>query len=212
IMDDGPQIKMMPYKNRSRFFLVLFALFMILLPIFIFYTTGYRLNFDTEGYTVVTTGGIYVTTDELDVDVHIDEEQIERPRLFRSAYYIQNIEAGMHRIVVQGEGLHTWVKELPVDPYIVTEVAAFNMPLVPHIRPISEYVTQEGIGVFFAESTSTVLFPDATTTTEFIITTRRATTTYNSNTEFDYVDELFTATSTASSSTLLSRIGRQIDL
>jgi hypothetical protein len=211
-MPKEPEIKMMSYQSRTRFFKVLLLVFLISLPIFIFYTTGYRLSFEEEGATVVTTGGLYVTTDELEVDVYLDEELVERPRLFRSAYYIQNITAGQRRIVVQGEGLHTWVKEIPVDPYIVSEVAAFNMPLTPIIRPIPEYVSATGTPVFFVASTTSDLFPGTTTTVPFSVTTTRATTTLQENSEYMFVASLFATNTATSSPTLLERIEEGVDL
>jgi hypothetical protein len=118
-----PEIRSLSQKKRQGFFFALLAIFLVSLPVFIFYSSGYRLSFENEETSIVTTGGIYITADNLGVDVYLDEEKIDRPRLFRSAYYIQNIENGPHRLVVQGPGLHTWVKVLPVDSYIVTEAA-----------------------------------------------------------------------------------------
>ena len=69
------------------------------LPVFIFYTQGYRISFDNEERAIVTTGGIYVTNSNLDVSVFLDEKFIDKPRLFRSAYYIQNIENGIRTFV-----------------------------------------------------------------------------------------------------------------
>ncbi len=212
-MPTEPQIKLLSYRKRQSFFFLLLAIFLVTLPIFIFYTSGYRLSFENEETTIVTTGGIYITTNNLDVDVYLDEVQVDRPRLFRSAYYIQNIENGVHRLVVQGNGLQTWVKELPVDPYIVTEVAAFNMPVEPQIRPIPEYRNATGVGVFIESSTSTNLFAKGTTTEPFLVTTTTATGTLTANTEFDFVMSLFTemASSTAASSTLVDRIETQLE-
>jgi hypothetical protein len=209
-MPTEPEIKLLSYKSRSRFFLLLLAIFLISLPIFIFYTSGYRLNFDNDETTIVTTGGVYITTNNLDVDVYLDEEKVERPRLFRSAYYIQNIAAGMHQVVVQKEGLHAWVKQLSVDPRIVSEAAAFNMPVLPRVRPISEFKTASGQNVYYAKSTSTILFPKATTTEPILILTKRATTTFSTNGEYDYVDSLF-GTSTATTTSILNRLEAEIE-
>lgn len=205
-----PEIKLLSYKKRQSFFLVLLLIFIIALPTFIFYTSGYRLSFENEETTIVTTGGIYITTDNLEVDVYIDEERVDRPRLFRSAYYIQNLQSGLHRVVVQRPGLHTWVKALPVDSNIVTEAAAFNMPELPHIRPIAEYVNESGQGVYLARSTSTVLFPKATTTGNFIVVTRATPSTLSANSEYEYVADLF-ASSTASSSSIITRLEEEIE-
>lgn len=206
-----PEIKTLSYKKRRSFFFVLLAIFVVSLPVFIFYTSGYRISFENEETTIVTTGGIYITTDNLDVEVFLDDVRVERPRLFRNAYYIQNIENGLHRLVVQGSGLHTWVKVLPVDSYIVTEAAAFNMPLLPHIRPIAPRVTTTGQGVFVTEGSTTTeaLFPNATTTGDFIIVNRMAPQNLRINSEHEYVADLF-ATTTATSSSLLNRLEEEI--
>jgi hypothetical protein len=210
-MEHEPQIKSLSYKSRQRFFLFLFVVFILALPSFIFYTSGYRLSFDNEETTIVTTGGIYITNDNLEVDVYLDGEQVEKPRLFRSAYYIQNIENGLHRIVVQKPGLHTWVKVLPVDSYIVTEAAAFNMPELPHIRPIAAFLNQANQGVYVVKgSTTTPLFTKATTTGDFIVVNKVVPTTLKKNSEHTYVLDLF-ATSTATTTSLLGRIEKEID-
>jgi len=210
-MPTEPEIKVLPYEKRRSFFLVLFLIFIITLPVFIFYTSGYRLSFDNQETNIVTTGGMYITTDNLEVDVYLNEEQVQRPRLFRSAYYIQNIETGLHRVVVQQPGLHTWVKLLPVDSYIVTEAAAFNMPVVPHIRPISEYKTTLGQSVYAAKSTSTQLFPKASTTENLLLVSKLATSTLVHNEEYDYVSSLFATTTATSSATILSRLEGEIE-
>jgi hypothetical protein len=209
-----PQIKLLSYRKRQSFFWLLLTIFLVSLPIFIFYTSGYRLSFENEETTIVTTGGIYITTGNLEVDVYLDEEQVDRPRLFRSAYYIQNIEKGSHRLVVQGEGLNTWVKELPVDSYIVTEVAAFNMPVIPQVRPIPKFRTATGVGIFIEKSTSTNLFTQGTTTEAFLVTTNTATSTLIANAEYTFVESLFAeaaSSSATSTATIADRIETQIE-
>ena len=199
-MPEEPQIVSLSYKRRSRFFWLLVLVFLAALPALIFYTTGYRLNFDNEETSIVTTGGMYITTDNLEVDVYMDDEQVERPRLFRSAYYIQNVEAGLHRVVVQSPDLHTWVKVLPIDPYMVVEASAFNMPVVPHIRPISRYVTATGTPVYLELASTTSLFDGVTTTVPVVLDALKNVSKYRSNEEYGYVSSLFSATSTSPSS------------
>lgn len=205
-----PEIKGLSKRSRKAFFFVLLIVFVIALPAFIFYSSGYRLSFDDEQTTIVTTGGIYITTENLDVDVYLDDERVERPRLFRSAYYIQNIENGLHRLVVQKPGLHTWVKLIPVDSYIVTEASAFNMPELPYIRPIAPFVTPAGVGVYYANATTTDYFGDATTTGNFIISNRITRSSLTSNDEYEYVVDLF-ATSSATSTSLVNRLEEEIE-
>ncbi len=205
-----PEIRSLSYKKRQGFFFTLLFIFLVTLPVFIFYSSGYRLSFENEETSIVTTGGIYITADNLGVDVYLDEDKIDKPRLFRSAYYIQNIENGLHRLVVQGPGLHTWVKVLPVDSYIVTEAAAFNMPVLPHIRPIPDYVNVSGTGIYISQSTTSDMFPKATTTGNFVILKKAAPSSLLENSEFVYVEELFT-TSAASSTSIINRLEEEIE-
>lgn len=198
IMENEPQIASLSKSRRNILFFLLVIVFLITLPAMIFYTTGYRLSFDNEETSIVTTGGVYVTTDNLEVSVYLDDEKVESPRLFRSAYYIQNIEAGQHRIVVQRPDLQTWVKELPVDSHIVIEAAAFNMPLVPNVRPITRYIVNDNLPVFTGVASGTDLFAKSTTTTFVYATSSTATTSYQVNEEFDFVKSLFSTTSTSS--------------
>jgi hypothetical protein len=210
-MTHEPQIQILPQKHRSIFFWVLVVIFLITLPSLIFYTTGYRLSFENEETSIVTTGGMYVTTDNLEVDVYLDEEQVERPRLFRSAYYIQNISAGQHRIVVQSPGYQTWVKELPVDPRVVTEASAFNLPELAQIRPITLYETATGTSVYFSTKIVDKVLAQATSTEAFYYSTSTATTTLQINSEFLFVESLFGTTSTSTQSVfskLIEEVGK----
>jgi hypothetical protein len=210
-MPNEPQIQSLPHKHRSRFFWILVVIFLIALPALIFYTTGYRLSFENEETSIVTTGGMYVTTDNLEVDVYLNEEEVERPRLFRSAYYIQNITAGQHRIVVQSPDYQTWVKVLPVDSRVVTEVSAFNVPEQPHLRPITLYETTADTPVYFSTEITDKVFAKATSTEDFYYSTSTATTSLQINSEFLFVESLFGTTSTSSQSVfsqLLEGVGK----
>lgn len=210
-MTHEPKIQILPQKHRSIFFWILVVVFLITLPSLIFYTTGYRLSFENQETSIVTTGGMYITTDNLEVDVYLDEEQVERPRLFRSAYYIQNIAAGQHRIVVQSPGYQTWAKELPVDSRVVTEASAFNVPELTQLRPITLYETATGTPVYFSKAIIEKVFSQASSTEVFHYSTSTATTTLQANSEFLFVESLFGTTSTSTQSVfsrLLEEVGR----
>lgn len=209
-MPNEPEIKGLSYRNRKAFFFVLVFIFFVSLPAMIFYTTGHRIDFENEDRMIITTGGMYVTTDNLEVNVFLDGESVERPRLFRSAYYVQNIDAGMHRVVVQNDGLTTWVKELPVDPYIVIEAAAFNMPQTPQLRPIAQFIDEDGTSVYFAATTTTNIFEGVTTTEPYRVLTERGTSSIENNEEYDFVASLF-STSTASTTGVFSRILQEVE-
>ncbi len=202
-----PLIKELSYERRQRFFLVLVGIFLVALPTMIFYTAGYRLDLDNDEQTIITTGGMYITADNLEVQVYLDEVQVERPRFFRSAYYIQNITVGQHRVVVQRPDLQTWVKVLPVDPHIVIEAAAFNMPAIPHLRPITEYVTATGTPVYLGVATTSDLFAGVTTTVPVLQTPSIRTAPYAVNKEYLFVQSLFGTTSVTARSVFAAPSG-----
>ncbi len=210
-MINEPQIDKLSFKNRQYFFWILVVVFFVSLPALIFYTTGYRLNFENEETSIVTTGGVYVTTGNLEVDVYLDNVQVEKPRLFRSAYYIQHIHEGQHRVVVQRPDLQTWVKELPIDSYLVIEVSAFNMPLVPHIRPVTEHLTAAGTLAYLGIASTTDLFSGVSTTVPVLKVSGTESIGYLPNEEYVFVKSLFSSTSITSDRSVFEKIMDGID-
>lgn len=211
-MPETPAVEPLPYRRRVWFFRFLLLLFVALVPLFMFYATGYRVAWLEDGGNIVSVGGIFVSAEANDIAMYINEAPVENMRLFQQAAYIQNLPAGTHRLHVQGDGLHTWVKELPVYPQLVTEVTAFNMPTVPLLRYIPEYTTATGTPVLFALSSTTA--PVATSAVTYsnqwiVLPPQTATTTLVANEEFDYIEQLLAATTT--NNTLIERIGDEID-
>lgn len=185
-----PDIKPLPRVHRHLIFVAAITVFIIAVPSLVFYATGYRLNFFDEESNITSVGGMYVTSDLREVDMYLDDEIINDMRAFQNATYIQNLQSGVHQIHVQGEGVQTWVKELPVYSHIVTEAQSFNMPTVPQIRLITQWISPESASVLFKDATSTQ-FAFASTTNSFFLSTTSATTTFSSNSEYEYVLSLF---------------------
>jgi len=200
-MPAEPLIKPLEYRKRMWFFRLLFVSFALLLPLVVFYATGYRFEFSTVTPNIISTGGLYISVMEDEADIYINEEVVRDIRVFRRASYIQNLDSGMHRVHVQAPGYHTWVKELPVRAHIVTEAAAFNVPLVPQVRLVSPYLTDTATSFFAGQSTSTIAaqFSFASVTRPYRATTSRATSTLTQNQEHEYVAVLFGTTTEESS-------------
>jgi len=180
------------------------------MPVFLFYAIGYRYDFGTGGSGVVGTGGMYISAEATEIDMFLDDTFINDVRLFRNASYVQSIDVGTHQLHVQGDGLQTWVKKLPVYPHIVTEAQSFNMPLVPQVRLITPLVTEDDQSVVFVATTSEKILPFASTTNELYATTSIATSTYAVNPEYEFVLSLF-ASSTATSSTFVNRVVSEVE-
>jgi hypothetical protein len=198
-------VQPLPRMQRRLVFLTLLLFFVVAVPMFVFYATGYRYNFMDPSATITATGGMYITVAAKDGVVHLNEEPVNDLRVFRKAFYIQNLTPGMQHVHVQAPGLHTWVKELPVYPYIVTEASVFQLPVQPQVRPITEYQTSTGTQVYLQTSSSTQLFGGVSTTVPFMATTSKPTTTLERNSEYAFIKSLF-ATTTVASSSLLNRV------
>lgn len=189
-----PHIQPLSHSNRTVLFIVMCVVFLVLMPVFVFYATGYRLSFSDDTRSIVSVGGLYINTTDQNVEMFVDNEPVEQMRIFRNAAYIQNLSAGLHEVHVQGDGVVTWVKELPVYDFLVTEAAAFTMPKVPQIRLVPEYTTAGGSGVVVTTTgaTSTVaLFPNASTTSAVLATTTAKARLMTADPEYEYVESLF---------------------
>ena len=192
-MTREPEIQPLPYKRRKGTFRMLLLFFVASLPFLYLYATGYRFEFgDTT--TIVSTGGMYVAAERTGASIYIDDELVRETRTFRRAFYAQSLKPTTHKVSVQKENHHTWIKELPVYPHLVTEAQAFNMPLVPQVRVISMWETATGSAVITKS-----LF--ASTTNFTVSTTTTATTTFTSNGEYLTLLKLF-ATSSATTTPL----------
>lgn len=210
-MTSAPTVQPLPYKHRTWFFRILLTVFVCAVPVFIFYAAGYRISFDDTEQNIVSVGGIFVSAEAEETVIYLNEEVVENYRLFQRAAYIPNLPAGMHRLHVQGEGVHTWVKELPVYPHIVTEAQAFNMPQTPQVRLITPYRTATGTQVVRGAASTTPLGSSVTHRASWFASSTIATSSLQRNEEYTFVTELFTATSTNNSETLRTRIRTQIE-
>lgn len=190
-----PQVKPLSYRHRNLFFSLLTTVFFLSLPFLFLYATGYRFSFNETGF--VSTGGLYIAVERTGAEIYINDELVRETRAFRRAFYSQGLEEKTHRVHVQKEGHHTWVKELPVYPHLVTEAQAFNLPLIPQVRVISPWQTANGVNVL--TSTSTVL-QNSKPINQFLFEPRAATSTLVANSEFISLLGLFETPTTSTSS------------
>ena len=200
-----PEVAPLSYKHRQKFFLLLSTLFVVSLPFLYLYATGYRINLFEGTTNLVSTGGMYVAAERTGASIYIDDELVRETRVFRRAFYAQNLAPETHKVHVQKEGHHTWVKQLPVYPQLVTEAQAFNLPLVPQVRTISPWRNLAGESVLFASSTIIASSTNAT-----VVRPNAATSTLVLDTEYERLRTLF-ASSTEAQKSLAERAREQLD-
>lgn len=170
-MEEQIDVKPLPYKTRKRAFGLLLLTFLVSLPFLYLYAIGYRFDLK-EPTNLIETGGIFISLDKKGTETFIDDVLMHGTRTFQNAFYAQDLDAGTHRVFVQKEGYHTWVKELPVSQHRVTAVSAFNLPVVPTVRVISPYLSATGTPVVkepltFASTTGSVFATSTKLTKEF---------------------------------------------
>lgn len=186
-----PHVEPLAYWRRKVIFILLVVAFVFSLPAFMFYATGYRYDIFSGKPTITATGALYISADAAESTIFVDEVEVTNARVFRNASYIQSLQPNMHRVHVQAPGVHTWVKNLSVYPHIVTEAEAFNLPLVPQVRVVTEYQTVRGEAVYIVTSTSTPVLPSSSSSVPLVVTTSTATSTYRTNNEYALLLELF---------------------
>lgn len=199
-----PNIKPMSRSLRRLTFLTLCTVFICAIPFLFLFATGYRLDFSGTG-NLISTGGVFIAVEQEEVEAYIDDELVPARR-FRSAFYAHSIEPGTHRVHVQKEGHHTWVKELPVYPHLVTEVQAFNLPLRPQARIITRFETATGTPVVFGLDAL-----PASTTEPVRRATSTATSTYVVNPEFAEKAASFGLALKATTTTQAGRVLNKIE-
>jgi len=212
-MDDlaprSPEVIPLSRSHRRVMFGLMLCFFVLAVPALIFYATGYRYNVWGESNGVTATGGMYVSVFPDDAGIYINDEPVRGSRVFRRATYIQSITPGVARVSVQQAGLHTWVKELPIFPHIVTEADAFSLPVIPQVRLVTEFISPQNIALVQATSSVLSVFEEVALQNTFIMATTTLSTTSPSvviNTEYLTLRELFAppviATTTATSAPL----------
>lgn len=203
-MEVEPLVQPLPLQHRQKTFWLLLTLFMLSLPFLYLYATGYRFEFGEAG-NLISTGGMYIAVERTGAEIYIDDELVRETRTFRRAFYAQSLTPGTHRVHVQKPDHHTWVKELPVSAHLVTEAQAFNLPLVPQVRVISEWQSATGSAIVRDFDLA------ASTTNELLATSTLRTRGFTQNSEYDALLLLFSTSSATSTETFVDRVTEGID-
>ena len=114
-------------RTRTSYFVLFIGLFIVLIPISILYAIGYRFHF-LGGFSLVETGGIYVSVPQSGAEVSINGNSEGISGLFSRNFYVDNLAPGSYAVHVALPGFYPWYKTLVVDSQIVTDARAFLVP------------------------------------------------------------------------------------
>jgi len=113
--------------QRKLLFWVLCIVFLIVSPLLVLYSQGYRL--DLERKTLVKTGGLFLKVHPKQVEIFLNGKFVKKTDIFFGSALIQNLLPKRYKVEVKKEGFFSWEKVLEIEPNKVTE--AKNIILFP---------------------------------------------------------------------------------
>ncbi len=140
---------MRPLPNKTRFasLLILILLFILITPVLVAYSLGYRVSDIGDVFTLEKTGGIYVHSNISNTEVYLDGEFIKTNGVLLRNTLIQNLKPEMdHKVEVHKEGYQSWIKVLPVYSSLVTEGRVLMIPKEIPQREIYPFLDNQGEG------------------------------------------------------------------
>src|SRR3989338_1924050 len=117
----------MTKRSRTILFLFLGAVFLAGTPAIIFYSQGYRFDWQERWFSQV--GAFYLNINPAQAEVFVNDQSIGRTTRILGTTLAENFLPNTYLIRVEKEGYHSWEKRLQVFPRQVTE--AKNIVLVP---------------------------------------------------------------------------------
>lgn len=114
-------------KSRTILFTTLFIIFLMISPIIILYSQGYR--FDFQKWQLLKTGGVYIKTSLPAADIYIDNKYKNKTgQLLSYDFLAQNLLPQTHTVRVEKSGYLPWEKNLLVKEKIVTQAYVVLFP------------------------------------------------------------------------------------
>jgi len=117
----------MTKRTRTILFLICLFLFLLIAPLAIFYSQGYRFDFDSKKIT--QTGGLFLKVFPKSAEIYLDGKLKKKTDFFFGSILIENLLPKKYKIEIKKEGYFTWEKNLEIREKEVTE--AKNVILFP---------------------------------------------------------------------------------
>jgi len=110
----------MSKKARTILFFILVIIFLIITPIIIFYSEGYR--FDFESRKIIETGGIFIKTYPGEANILINDKKEKTTSNFTRNVLIQNLVPKNYNIKINKQGYLPWEKNIEITEKKVSEI------------------------------------------------------------------------------------------
>lgn len=123
-------------RVRARYLYTFISLFLVILPVAIFYADGWRWG---VGLGFYKTGGIFISVPYQDANVSVNGKQIGRSGFFNRSFYVSDLSPDAYAVTVEREDYLPWTRVVVVEPQLVTDTEALLFP--KRIEPVRLMVT-----------------------------------------------------------------------
>ena len=114
-------------KTKIILFSALILLFLLAAPLAVFYSQGYRYDFENK--KIVQVGGLFLNISPSSVKVCVDQKMVKKTNFLLNSVLIQNLLPREYRLEVKKDGYFNWEKNLTIEKQQVIE--AKNITLIP---------------------------------------------------------------------------------
>ena len=135
----------MTKKQKSLLFFTLLLVFSIVAPTVIFYSQGYR--FDWQNKKLTKTGGIFLKIKPSGAAVYLNHILYKKTNLIFDSLLIDNLPPKKYHILIRKDDYQDWEKELSVSEMLVTEAKNIRL-FAKHYPP--KLIAQQVDKVFIA--------------------------------------------------------------
>lgn len=157
----------MTRKTRLVLFFLFVFLYLVVAPVLIFYSLGYRI--DLENKKIVSTGGLYLKIWPQETSVLIDNKIEGKTGLFSNEILVQGLYPRKHNILVKKDGYYPWEKTLETLEKEVTKVD--NITLIKE-KILFEKLRDNVESFYFSPNRDLILLFDSSENTFLIISSQ----------------------------------------
>jgi len=118
----------MTVAKRRTILALCVLIFLLIVPLFLFYTVGYRWDLKLGFYK---TGGLYISSPVTGSKIFVNSKEKKQTNIFQSGVFLQSLKPNKYSILVTKDDYWPWQKTLVVKEQLVTEARAILIPKEP---------------------------------------------------------------------------------
>jgi len=127
----------MTVKKQWLLITGLFLVFLIVIPVILLYSFGYRVSSD---FRLVKTGGLYFSNQEPDASVYLNGKLKKTSGIFERNLLLQNIKPGTYHVKMIKDNYRLWQKWIKVEEQKVEVCFPLLIPDDLEVEEITKYL------------------------------------------------------------------------